>query len=408
MRHVSRRLVLAAGLWLGLAGIASSALAAPSGPPVRIGGTLALTGPLGSTAIVHKIAAEIYLEQLNKRNGLLGRPVEYILLDDQSKPEVARTLYERLITVDKVDLIMGAHATAMNLAAMGVAQRYGKLFLASTMLIDPKNQSYDMYFPTQAMGAEPQTTMPNAVLDALASTGRPPKTVAVLSSKFPSVYFVSLGAKDVMKKRGLNIVLDIEYEFGTRDFTSMAARVKDANADFLWVGAVGVDLVLLAEALKKLDYTPKGQFTLFPAPAPLTQSPDTKYAMAMSVFEEHPPFTDNPTVTEFARLYHERAAKAGLTYTQVDHQSALGYAIWEVLEAAVTATKSLDDKVLARWLKTNTVNSIYGRQRFACLNNSTCEDLMKVKQIQNGRWVTVWPKQWAAPGASVIYPSPAQ
>ena len=399
--------ILGAGGALCLALLPWPTSGAPAGPPIRIGGTLALTGPLGSTAIVHKIAAEIYLEQLNKRNGLLGRPVEYILLDDQSKPEVTRTLYERLITVDKVDLIIGAHATAGNLAAMAVAQKYGKLFLASTMLIDPRRQTYDMYFPTQAMGPEPQATMPGSVLDALVSTGRPPKTIAVVASKFPSVHFVSIGAKEVMQKRGFTIVLDLEYEFGNRDFGAIAARVKEANPDFLWVGGVGVDLVLLAEALKKLDYTPKGQFMLFPAPAPMAQSPDTKYAMAMSVFEEHPPFTDSPVVAEFVKLYHERAAKAGLTYTQVDHQSALGYAIWEILEAAVTATKSLDDKVLARWLKTNTVNTIIGRERFGCLNNSTCEDLVKVKQVQGGRWVTVWPKQWTAPGVSLIYPSPS-
>ena len=63
--------------------------------------------------------------------------------------------------------------------------------------------------------------------------------------------------------------------------------------------------------------------------------------------------------------------------------------------------------MLARWLKTNTVNTIIGRERFGCLNNSTCEDLVKVKQVQGGRWVTVWPKQWTAPGVSLIYPSPS-
>jgi branched-chain amino acid transport system substrate-binding protein len=52
------------------------------------------------------------------------------------------------------------------------------------------------------------------------------------------------------------------------------------------------------------------------------------------------------------------------------------------------------------------VNTIIGRQRFACLNNSTCDDLFKVKQVQYGRWVTVWPKEWAAPGAMVVYPNP--
>ena len=95
--------------------------AAPSGSPVRVGSTLGLTGPLAPTALIHKIAGEIYVESLNKRGGLLGRPVEWLVLDDQSKPDVARTLYERLITVDKVDLIMGPYATNNILAAMAVA-----------------------------------------------------------------------------------------------------------------------------------------------------------------------------------------------------------------------------------------------------------------------------------------------
>ena len=100
---------------------AAPAAAAPTGPPVRIGSTLALTGPLAATSTVHKIAGEISVEQINKRNGFLGRPIEWVLLDDQSKPEVARTLYERLITVDKVDLIIGPYATGAILSAMAVA-----------------------------------------------------------------------------------------------------------------------------------------------------------------------------------------------------------------------------------------------------------------------------------------------
>src|SRR5438270_10621602 len=89
---------------IALLTIAGTAWSAPSGPPVRIGSTLALTGPLASTALVHKLTGEIYVEELNRRGGLLGRPVEWIVRDDQSKPELARTLYEQLVTVDKVDL----------------------------------------------------------------------------------------------------------------------------------------------------------------------------------------------------------------------------------------------------------------------------------------------------------------
>src|ERR1700688_3179105 len=104
----SRRDVMA-----GIAGAASLAVArvaraqAPSGTPIRIGQTLSLTGPFAQTGLVHQIVSEIYVEELNKGGGLLGRPVEYVLLDDQSKPDVARTLYERLVTSDKVDFILG-------------------------------------------------------------------------------------------------------------------------------------------------------------------------------------------------------------------------------------------------------------------------------------------------------------
>src|SRR5439155_16009234 len=109
--------------------LALGALPAPAGPPIRIGGTLALTGPLAATALLHKITAEIYVEELNRGNGLLGRPVEWILLDDQSKPEVTRSLYEKLITVDKVDLPMGPYATCGVIAAMGVPRRYSKILI---------------------------------------------------------------------------------------------------------------------------------------------------------------------------------------------------------------------------------------------------------------------------------------
>ena len=101
--NFSRRTAVAATL-LGLSGLALAQT--PTGAPIRVGSTLALTGPLAATALVHKVVGEIYVEQLNKRGGLLGRQVEWIVKDDQSKPDLARTLYEQLITVDKVDLLM--------------------------------------------------------------------------------------------------------------------------------------------------------------------------------------------------------------------------------------------------------------------------------------------------------------
>jgi branched-chain amino acid transport system substrate-binding protein len=390
---------LAALVALALAGPAP---AAPSGPPVRIGGTLALTGPLAPTALIHKIAGEIYVEELNRGNGLLGRPVEWVLLDDQSKPDLARSLYEKLITVDKVDLLMGPYATGAILSAMGVAQRYQKVYIHHTFGM-PHLAKYDMHFATAPFGPEPNRTVPATVFDSVAATSNPPKTVAILTSKFPSAQFQSAGAKEVAEKRGLKVVLYLEYEFGTRDFGAMAARVKDAKPDLLWVGALGLDGNQLLEAMKKLDYAPPRHFHLFPAPGPLAVAPDGKLALSTTVFEEHPPFMANPGAARLVPLFRERATKANLPYPHVDTQAAGSFAAWQLLEAAVTATKSLDDKRLGQWLRANRVNTILGPLRFDGPNNYG-DDLFKVKQVQDGKWVVVWPREFAAPGARLLPP----
>ena len=221
-RSVTSRLVVVV---VSLVVAATTAGAAPSGPPIRIGGTLALTGPLAATALLHKITGEIYVEELNRANGLLGRPVEWVLLDDQSKPEVTRTLYEKLITVDKVDLLMGPYATGAIIAAMGVAQRYQKVLIHHSFGM-PHLAKYEMHFPAAPFGPEPSRTVPGVVFDAVAATANPPKSVAIVTSKFPSAQFQSSGARDVATQRGLKVLLYLEYEFGTRDFGPIAARIN--------------------------------------------------------------------------------------------------------------------------------------------------------------------------------------
>jgi branched-chain amino acid transport system substrate-binding protein len=399
LRSHGGRGVLAALLLLA---VTAPSGAAPTGPTIRIGGTLALTGPLAPTALLHKIAGEIYVEELNRGQGLLGRRVEWVLLDDQSKPDLTRSLYEKLITVDKVDLLIGPYATSAILAAMGVAQRYQKMLVHHSYGM-PHLAKYEMHFPTAAFGPEPNRTVPARIFDALAATSSPPKTIAVVTSKFPSAQFQSFGAKEVAEQRGLKVALYLEYEFGTRDFGAIAARIKDAQPDFLWVGALGLDGNQILEAMRKLDYTPPRHFHLFPAPGPLVVAPDAKLALSHTFFEEHPPMTANPGAARLVPLFHERAAKANVPYVNVDTQAAGSFAAWQVIDAAVTATKSLDDKALAQWLRKNPVDTLMGRLRFDGPNNYG-DDLSKLKQVQEGKWVVVWPKEFAAPGARLLPP----
>ena len=160
---------------------------------------------------------------------------------------------------------------------------------------------------------------------------------------------------------------------------------------------------LLLDAMKKIDYAAPQMFHFLPSPGPMLKSPDAKNALAMTIFEQHAPMMSNFGATEFAKIFNERAAKAGLPDTQVDTQAAASYAAWQVLEAAVNGAKSIDDKAMAAWLKKNTVNTIQGPMRFDGTNNYG-EDLSKVKQVQNGEWVVIWPRASAKPGVKHLLP----
>jgi len=368
-------------------------------PPIKIGSTLALTGPLSATGIVHKIVGEIAIEEINRKGGLLGRKIEWVLKDDQSKADVARTLYEQLITSDKVDLLMGPYATGAILSAMGVAQRYDKILIHHTFGI-PNQAKYDKQFSTWSLGPHPDKTVPVTVFDALATVQNPPKTIAIVTSKFPSIYFMSVGAREVAKAKNLKEVLYLEWDFGNKDFGTIAARVKDAKPDMVWIGDIGTEGIQLLEAMRKIDYSPRIHTHIYPTPGLMAQSPEADGAIAISLFQEHPPFTANVGAADFVRIYHEKAQAAGLPYPLVDVQAATSYSAWQVLEAAVKATKSFDDATLAKWLKTNKVDTVSGKLRWDGEFNYG-DDLMKIAQVQNRRWVMVYPKNLAAPGVKL-------
>jgi branched-chain amino acid transport system substrate-binding protein len=156
----------------------------------------------------------------------------------------------------------------------------------------------------------------------------------------------------------------------------------------------------ILEAMKRIDYTPRSHYWYAPAPGPMLKAAEANNALSTTVFEDHPPFTNQPTAARFTKTFSERATRAGLASTSVDTQAAASYSAWQLIEAAVTATKSIDDKAMATWLHTNQVDTIQGKLRFNERNNYG-DDLSRVKQVQDGKWVVVWPREWAAPGAQL-------
>ena len=95
-----------------------SALAAYAADPIRIGFSMALTGGVAANGKVLLAALEIWRDDVNAKGGLIGRPVQLVYYDDQSNPANVPGIYTKLLSVDKVDLILGPYATNMIVPAM--------------------------------------------------------------------------------------------------------------------------------------------------------------------------------------------------------------------------------------------------------------------------------------------------
>jgi branched-chain amino acid transport system substrate-binding protein len=388
--------------FLGVAAAAAGALALPAyaqNAPLRIGQTLPLTGPLAAVGAIHRLAAEVFVANVNADGGMLGRPLELVLLDDQSQPANARSLYERLVTADNVDLLMGPYGTTSIIAAIGVAQRFGKVLIQSS-LGDPRLAPYALQFPALPLGPQPHVTNNEVLLDAYASSANPPRTIAFVTSRFPSALTIAQAGQEVAAARGLEVSLSLEYDFGTRDFGPIASRIRNANPDVLWFGGVGMETVQLLDAMGRLQYQPPRHFSLFPAPGPTAAHADAEGLTTLTWFEEHAPFSSNTGAAKFIETYVAAARTAGLPYAYAEYQAASEYSAWQILEAAITGTGGTDDAAMADWLRANAVETVMGRRSFEGEFNAG-QASTKIKQVQSGQWVTVWPAEFRPASASV-------
>ncbi|HZB33137.1 MAG TPA: amino acid ABC transporter substrate-binding protein [Streptosporangiaceae bacterium] len=377
-----------------------------SDQPIVVGSTLSLSGAFAATGAIHKIAGQQYVDRLNKNGGLLGRQVRWLVRDDESDQAKVSTLYEQLITQDKVDLIIGPYATPNILSAMAVAARHGYTMPQHTAVIAPL-MTYRCQFPAWSIGPRPNDYVPNQLFDAVASMPDPPRRVAILTNQNGSTDFVSYGSGNdktgmvsIAKRRGLNVVLEAKYPPTTTNWASLATRVREARPDLVVNDGLGVDPVGLLQAMRQLNYQPPMMFSLFPAPGPLLGLGDTAQGLlSVTIFEPNKPTLDKlgPTATAIVDEFKTRATQAKLPYTVFETQAAASWNAWEILTSGVKAAGTLDQKAVCDGLHAKGADTTFsGHLTFDPKTNNFWPTTLAIKQIQDRDWVTVWPAERAA------------
>src|SRR5947199_5309987 len=219
--------------------------------PIQLGVSLSITGKQYS--IQGGYGREGYLlcqKHVNAQGGVLGRPIEFVIYDDGSDEKTAVRLYEKLIAEDKVDAVHGPYGSAITDAVADVTEKHRKLMIApmaATTSIWEKGRRYLI------MMVAPVEAMSEGVLDLAARNGL--RTLAVIHQDGALVpNGVAKGARELAKKKGLDLVFSELLPNGTADFSGILNKVKAAKPDVLVVASIRIDdLVAITRQMKELD-----------------------------------------------------------------------------------------------------------------------------------------------------------
>src|SRR5881409_4490411 len=220
--------------------------------PIRIGASLSLTGTYAKLGKNQHEGYQLCEKDLNAKGGLLGRKVQFAVYDDQSMPATAVRLYEKLITEDKVDAIMGPYSSPVTEAAANVTEKYKKVMvspLAATTSIFKKGRKYIF------MVISPAEVYLEGLVDMAAKRGL--KTVAIINEDTLFTKAAASGATDLAKKKGLQVVLQEAYPKGNTDFSGLLTKIKGVNPDLLAAATYFDDAVALTRQMRELNVNPK-------------------------------------------------------------------------------------------------------------------------------------------------------
>jgi branched-chain amino acid transport system substrate-binding protein len=339
---------------------------APSGAPIKIGYSMAQTGGLGPNGQSALLAQKIWEEQINKKGGLLGRPVQLVFYDDQTNPSTVPGIYAKLVDVDKVDIVIGGYGTNMLAPAMPFMIQRKKYFVGLLGLAVNSEFKYPNYFSLNPSGPDPKAALTEDFLNLAMKQDPQPRTVAIVAADAEFARNGQDGARTNAKKHNLRIVYDRNYPPATADFAPIVRAVQAANPDIFIICSYPPDSVGMARAINEIGFKPKmiggGMVGL--------QSTSIKTALGPILngyvnydFWLPVPKLMFPGIKEMMDEYQKRAPAAGVDPLGY-YMAPCAYAQMQVIEQAVTATKSLEDQKLADYTRQTTFKTVLGDIKF--------------------------------------------
>jgi branched-chain amino acid transport system substrate-binding protein len=409
LRNRLRRLSLAAVAFSLLAGaLAACSAAKPTGtttsgpqPPLVIGASVSLTGDFADSGKAVKAGYDLWAKTVNVKGGVLGRQVQFKIVDDTSSPDQVVTNYQNLINQDKVDLVVGPFSSLLTVPASQVAKRYGYAFLEPAGG-GPKvfAQKLDnLFFVQPAPVVKSGDVFADWIL-SLPDSARP-KTAAYAELDDPFAAPIAENIRTRFEAAGIKTVYKQVYPAETQDFSAIVSKVVAAKPDVLVSGTQSEDAYGQVKSLVQLKFSPQFMFMSNGANSP-AEFPDKVGAGnvngIMSAGDWFPTSTA-PGSAEFTAAYLK---EYGGTADTIDNSSAEAYAVGQLLEAVAKQTGKIDNATLIATLHQGSWPTLLGSLSWDA--TGAPNGSFTLIQWQSGKLVSVFPAAGAQ--ATPVYPKP--
>ncbi len=374
--------------------VAAAAVSAPAQAQntIRIGIALSETGNLADSAKHYWRGVELWRDQTNAAGGLLGKKVEFVVYDDRSDPATSARLYERLITSDKVDLLVSTIGSAQAATATAVAEKHKRIMINGGGASESIQQrGFKYIFQTAARisayvdGVEPLMKKYNV------------KSLAFVSRDYAAARDMEKVVKGQAQRNGVNMVLDEYFPSGNVDFSSQIARARQAKPD-LWV-SVGYpnEAIEMMRQFRASNYTPKIFVHNGVAQEDFLRATgkDGEGAIGMSLYEPSLKTSGN---AEFVKNF-----KARYNY-EPGYYSSFGYVAVYVLGEAVKKAGTLDQDKLRDTLQTLKLDTVMGKHEVEPKTGMQVGIRGLLVQVQNGQREIIWPEELKSAEAKVPMP----
>lgn len=382
-----RRVVIAGALLIGLAGPALAA------EPIKLGIALSMTGNLADSADHYRKAIELWRDEVNGRGGLLGRPVELVIYDERSDPATAARLYEKLITDDKVDLLVAPWGSASTATASAVAEKHKRLIINAGGASE-KIQQRGFRYTVQT--ASPISAYVEGVAPLMAKYEA--KTFVMVSRDFNAARDMALELDKIVKTGALTMLSQEYFPAGTSDYSSAIAKARSMNPD-AWISiAYPNEAIEMIKQFRASNYLPKFFICNGVSQEDFLKvtGKDGEYAIGISLYEPGMKTKGNDA---FVKAF---SAKYGY---QPGYYAGFGYSGATVLEEAVKKAGTLDQSKIRDALGEMETDTVLGHYKIDPKTGTQLGAKGLLVQVLKGKREIVWPDELKT--AEVVAPMPA-